>query len=74
MHHLEELGVVVSAGSACHAKAGSTSPALAASGGGGGEAGHVLRFSVSRSTTEAEVSAAGDALESVCEKLESARL
>jgi cysteine desulfurase len=74
MHHLEELGVVVSAGSACHAKAGSTSPALAAIGLGGEEAKHLLRFSFSRSTTEAEVSAAGDALESVCEKLESARL
>jgi cysteine desulfurase len=73
MHHLEELGVVVSAGSACHAKSGAPSPALAAIGIGGDEAKCMLRFSFSRETTEADASTAADALESVCRKLESSR-
>ena len=71
MHHLEELGVVVSAGSACHAKAGGASPALTAIGLRGDEAKRMLRFSFSRDTSEEEVRAAADALESVCRKLES---
>jgi len=73
MHHLEELGVVVSAGSACHAKSGAASSALAAIGLGADEAKCMLRFSFSRETTEADVEAAADALESVCRKLESSR-
>jgi cysteine desulfurase len=73
MHHLEELGVVVSAGSACHAKASHTSPALAAAGVSAEEARCLLRFSFARTTTEAEVRTAAEALEAVCRKLESAR-
>jgi cysteine desulfurase len=73
MHHLEELGVVVSAGSACHAKASHTSPALAAAGVSAEDARCMLRFSFARTTTEAEVRSAAEALESVCRKLESAR-
>lgn len=73
MHHLEELGVVVSAGSACHAKSGEPSPALAAIGLRADEAKSMLRFSFSRETTEADACRAADALESVCRKLESAR-
>jgi cysteine desulfurase len=73
MHHLEELGVVVSAGSACHAKSGAPSPSLAAIGLSGEEAKCMLRLSFSRETTESDVRAAADALESVCRKLESSR-
>lgn len=73
MNHLEELGVVVSAGSACHAKASHISPALAAIGLSAEEARGMLRFSFSRSTTEAEARAAAEALGTVCRKLESAR-
>jgi len=73
MHHLEELGIVVSAGSACHAKSGDTSPALAAIGLRADEAKCMLRFSFSRETSEADVGSAADALEGVCRKLESSR-
>lgn len=73
MNHLEELGVVVSAGSACHAKASQISPALAAIGLSAEEARCLLRFSFSRWTTESEARAAAEALEIVCRKLESAR-
>jgi cysteine desulfurase len=72
MNHLEELGVVVSAGSACHAKASHVSPALSAIGLTADDARCMLRFSFSRTTSEAEVHAAAEALEQVCRKLESA--
>jgi cysteine desulfurase len=73
MNHLEDLGVVVSAGSACHAKANQISPALAAIGLSMEEARCMLRFSFSRATTEADVRTAAATLETVCRKLESAR-
>jgi cysteine desulfurase len=73
MNHLEELGVIVSAGSACHAKASHISPALTAIGLSAEEARCMLRFSFSRWTTEADARAAATALETVCRKLESAR-
>jgi len=73
MNHLEELGVIVSAGSACHAKSSHVSPALAAVGLSAEEARCMLRFSFSRATTEADARRAAEALESVCRKLESAR-
>jgi len=72
MNHLEDLGVIVSAGSACHAKASQISPALAAIGLSTEEARCMLRFSFSRSTTEADARTAASALEAVCRKLESA--
>jgi cysteine desulfurase len=72
MNHLEEVGVVVSAGSACHAKASHMSPALLAAGLSPEEAKCMLRFSFSRTTSEAEVRTAAEALENVCRKLESA--
>jgi cysteine desulfurase len=71
MNHLEELGVIVSAGSACHAKANQISPALAAIGLSVEEARCMLRFSFSRSTTETEARTAAGVLEGVCRKLES---
>ncbi len=55
LHHLEERGVLVSAGSACHSKKKDASPALLAIGLSGAEVQSVLRFSFSRDTTEAEV-------------------
>ena len=72
MNHLEELGVIVSAGSACHARASQISPALAAIGLSVEEARCMLRFSFSRSTTETDARTAAAALEAVCRKLESA--
>jgi len=73
LHHLEARGVVGSAGSACHAKASATSPALAAIGLSPEEARTMLRFSFSRETTEDEARAAAEVLESVCKQLESVR-
>ncbi len=73
MHHLEEVGVIVSAGSACHAKQSGISPALSAIGLEPEEARCMLRFSFSRDTTEVEIRAAAEALEGICRKLESAR-
>jgi cysteine desulfurase len=73
LHHLEARGVVVSAGSACHAKASATSPALAAIGLSPEEARTMLRFSFSRETTEDEARAAAEVLEGVCKQLESVR-
>ena len=73
MHHLEELGVIASAGSACHAGRSRQSPALAAIGLDPAEARTMLRFSFSRETGEDDVREAADALEAVCRKLETAR-
>lgn len=73
MHHLEELGVIVSAGSACHSHKDEASPTMMAMGVSADEARCVLRFSFSRLTTEAEVARGIEALETVCRKLESAR-
>jgi cysteine desulfurase len=54
LHHLEEVGVFASAGSACQAKKQDLSPALLALGLSAQEARGVLRFSFSPSTTRAE--------------------
>jgi cysteine desulfurase len=73
MHHLEELGVIVSAGSACHSHKDEASPTMMAMGVSAEEARSVLRFSFSRFSTHEEVARALEALERVCKKLESAR-
>jgi cysteine desulfurase len=73
MHHLEELGVIVSAGSACHAHKREASPTLLAMGISAEEARTILRISFSRLNTEDEVGRAMEALAEVCRKLESTR-
>jgi cysteine desulfurase len=72
MHHLEELGVIVSAGSACHAHKREASPTMIAMGVSAEEARTMLRISFSRSNTEEEVGRAMEALADVTRKLESA--
>jgi cysteine desulfurase len=72
MHHLEELGVVVSAGSACHSHKEEASPSMMAMGLSAEEARSMLRFSFSRATTREDVERGLEALESVCRKLASA--
>jgi cysteine desulfurase len=69
MHHLEERGVFVSAGSACHAKKGGVSGTLAALGFDEQRARRVLRVSFARTTSPADVRAACDALAAVAGKL-----
>jgi cysteine desulfurase len=73
MHHLEELGVVVSAGSACHAHRREASPTLLAMGISAEEARTMLRISFSRLNTEDEVGRAMEALAEICTKPESTR-
>jgi cysteine desulfurase len=72
MHHLEARGVYVSAGSACQARAGKSSAALAAAGLSGEEAKQVLRFSFARTTTRAQAERAGALLVEVCNTLSAA--
>ena len=55
MHHLEELGVVVSAGSACQSKKTEQSPVLTALGIGHDDARTMLRISLSRMSTPADI-------------------
>jgi cysteine desulfurase len=69
MHHLEEKGVVVSAGSACQSRKKETSPGMLALGLAPEEARRVLRFSFGRQTTEDEVACALEALGAVCREL-----
>jgi cysteine desulfurase len=69
MHHLEERGVIVSAGSACHSKTSALSPSLAALGLTADEGRRLLRVSFSRTTTATNVEDALTVLESVCRTL-----
>jgi cysteine desulfurase len=55
MHHLEELGVVVSAGSACQSKKTEQSPVLTALGITVDDARTMLRISLSRMSTSADI-------------------
>lgn len=68
-HHLEARAVFTSVGSACQAKKGGISPALLALGLDEERAQHVLRLSLSRETSAAEVSAGVDALCAVAREL-----
>jgi len=70
MHHLEERGVMTSAGSACHSRNDAVSPALGAHGLSAEEALRVLRISFSCSTTAAEVQTGVEALVAVHRTLE----
>lgn len=70
MHHLEELGVHTSTGSACQAKSGELSPALLALGLGPEEARQVLRISFASPTTVDEIDRALDALAQVSRALD----
>jgi len=69
-HHLEARGVFVSVGSACQSNDSSVSPALLALGLDAERARRVLRLSFSALTTDEEVLAALDALESLAPELE----
>jgi len=62
LHHLEDEGIVASAGAACHAGAHKLSPALLAAGLREEEIRSTLRLSLSRETTDAEIDATIDAL------------
>ncbi len=77
LHHLEERGVLASAGSACNSKKKDASPAMTSLGLGPEEVLRILRFSFSRSTTEDDVRvgvrALGDVLEELASKIEPAR-
>ena len=70
LHHLEAHGVYVSAGSACQAPKRELSPALRALGMSDEASRHVLRISFGRTTTDAEIERAADALLEVARKLE----
>jgi cysteine desulfurase len=73
MHHLEEMGVIVSAGSACHSHKSEASPTMLAMGVSAEDARSILRLSFSRFTTRADIERGIDALEVVCDKLEEVR-
>jgi cysteine desulfurase len=62
LHALEERDVYVSTGSACHSRKGAKSPVLQAMGLSEARVASALRFSLSRETTEDEVTWALDAL------------
>ncbi len=68
-HHLEARRVFTSVGSACQAKKGGISPALLALGLDEERAKRVLRISLARETSAAEVSAGVDALCAVAREL-----
>jgi cysteine desulfurase len=71
LHALEGEGVLVSAGSACHAGDHSLSHVLSAMG-VTGSSGAPIRFSFGRATSEADVDATLDALERVLPRLRAA--
>ena len=73
LHHLDASGLMASAGAACHASAKNVNPALLALGLNLEEARSVLRFSVGRSTTEADVEGALKIVEQVSQELEALR-
>ena len=73
MHHLEERGVVVSAGSACQAQKAAISPSLLALGLTPDEARTMLRLSFSHTTTAMDVEAFLAALHAVESRLASAK-
>jgi cysteine desulfurase len=70
MHHLERLGVFVSAGSACQAAKRELSPALRAIGLSDEDARSTLRLSMGRTTTADDVERAATAFEQVARELE----
>jgi len=73
MHHLEELGVVVSAGSACQSRKAELSPSLLALGLRPEEARSLLRISLARDTTSDDIERLLAALAEVARRLGPAR-
>lgn len=73
MHHLEQRGVVVGAGSACQARKQETSPTLLALGLSPEDARSVLRISFARTTTIEELERALEALAEVRRSLAGVR-
>jgi cysteine desulfurase len=65
LHHLERDGICASAGAACHAGSKELSPALKAARLGDDEARSVLRLSLSRDTTDAEIATVAERLPAV---------
>lgn len=65
LHHLEREGICASAGAACHAGSKELSPAFVAAGLSGDEARSVLRLSLSRDTTDAELALVAERLPAV---------
>ena len=62
LHHLERDAICASAGAACHAGSKELSPALRAAGLGDDEARSVVRLSLSRDTTDAEIATVAERL------------
>lgn len=65
LHHLERDGICASAGAACHAGSKELSPALKAAGLSDDETRSVLRLSLSRETTDAEIATVAERLPAV---------
>ncbi len=70
LHHLEQQGIVASAGAACHAGSHQLSAALRAIGLTDDEIRATLRLSLARTTTETEVHAVIEALPTVVRRLQ----
>ncbi len=70
LHHLDERGVLASAGAACNAKTKAVNPALLAAGLDADDSRRVLRFSLAATTTDDEVARALEVLEAVNRELE----
>lgn len=73
LHHLDERGVLASAGAACNAKTKAVNPALLAAGLDADDSRRVLRFSMAATTTEDEVRRALEVVEAVNRELEAVR-
>jgi cysteine desulfurase len=69
LHHLEGDGICASAGAACHAGTKEVSPALRAAGLREDEVRSVVRLSLSRQTTDAEVDFVAERLPALARKL-----
>jgi cysteine desulfurase len=65
LHHLERDGICASAGAACHAGSKELSPAFRAAGLRDDEARSVVRLSLSRDTTDAEIALVAERLPAV---------
>ena len=70
LHHLDERGVLASAGAACNAKRKDVNPALLAAGLDADDSRRVLRFSLAATTTEEEVRHALRVIEELHHELE----
>ncbi|MCB9903088.1 MAG: cysteine desulfurase [Planctomycetes bacterium] len=73
LHHLDQAGVLASAGAACNAKRKDVNPALLAAGLDAEDSRRVLRFSLASSTTDEELDAALRVIEVVHQQLQAVR-